>query len=196
MRIERAISGITTLGPGSRLGIWTNGCNRSCIGCVSSRLQKINSTTEVNIESFFDRFDLSNCDGVTISGGEPFLQENELLHLLKYLRKRGIKDILVYTGFLFEELTSPVAKECFSYISVLIDGPYREKEDDDLNNLKGSKNQKIYYFDPSIKNKYESYIKNERHVEEYQIQNILIGIGIPTHDYIKEFQKGGVNEKR
>ena len=189
MRIERVLTGIKTLGPGSRMVIWTNGCDRDCKGCVSRRLQRSNPRTEVDIETFFNRFDLSSVDGVTISGGEPFLQKEELLHLLTYLKRRGVKDILVYTGFMLAELRDVISKECLKFISVLIDGPYIEELNDNTNNIKGSLNQNIIYFDNSLKEKYKAYIKKERFMQEEQIQSILIGVGIPSKEYIEEFKK-------
>ena len=189
MRIERVLTGIKTLGPGSRMVIWTNGCDRDCKGCVSRRLQRSNPRTEVDIETFFNRFDLSSVDGVTISGGEPFLQKEELLHLLTYLKRRGVKDILVYTGFMLAELRDVISKECLKFISVLIDGPYIEELNDNTNNIKGSLNQNIIYFDNSLKEKYQAYIKKERFMQEEQIQSILIGVGIPSKEYIEEFKK-------
>ena len=189
MRIERVLTGIKTLGPGSRMVIWTNGCDRDCKGCVSRRLQRSNPRTEVDIETFFNRFDLSYVDGVTISGGEPFLQKEELLHLLTYLKRRGVKDILVYTGFMLAELRDVISKECLKFISVLIDGPYIEELNDNTNNIKGSLNQNIIYFDNSLKEKYQAYIKKERFMQEEQIQSILIGVGIPSKEYIEEFKK-------
>ena len=188
MRIERALTDIRTLGPGSRLAIWTNGCPRACPGCVSVRLQKVNPSTEVEPIAFISRFDLTKCDGVTISGGEPFMQSKELLVLLKYLKENGIKDVLVYTGYLLEELKQDeTMNACLKYIDVLIDGPYIDALNDDTNNIKGSSNQNIYYFNKDLIPLYSSYIKEEREVQEFIIRYISLGIGIPTRRYIENF---------
>ena len=190
MRIERTLSFVKTLGPGERLCIWTNGCPRRCKGCVSERLQEVNPSTERDVKEYFKDFDLSLYDGVTISGGDPFMDPSELLKAVKYFKSRGVKDILVYTGYLLEEIKqNETMNECLKYIDVLIDGPFIEEENDNKHNLIGSLNQRIIFLNESLKDKYEAYIKSERHMDEYKRGNKLIGVGIPTREYIEEFKK-------
>lgn len=192
MRIERTLPFVTTLGPGKRLVIWTNGCPRKCVGCVSERLQVINEAKEVDVDSYFLDYDLSVYDGVTISGGDPFMQEEELYKLLTLFKKRGVKDILIYTGYLLEEIKEDKAKsKCLPYIDVLIDGPYVDSLNDDTDNIKGSSNQRIFFFNEELKDKYLAYMKSERKMEEFRYGNYLVGVGIPTRKYIKDFKKGG-----
>ena len=104
MRVERIITGVKTLGPGNRIVIWTNGCNKRCKGCVSSRLQQIDERTELDIIYSLEEFSYSGIDGVTISGGEPFIQISELKKVVEYFKNKKIDDILVYSGYLLEEL--------------------------------------------------------------------------------------------
>ena len=190
MRIERTLSFVKTLGPGERFVIWTNGCPRKCPGCVSERLQVANPNTEEDVESYFQNIDLSLYDGITISGGDPFMDYEELLVALKYFKSRGVKDILVYTGYTLEEINeNERMKECLKYIDVLIDGPYIESQNDNKHNLRGSNNQRIIFLNESLKEKYEAYIKDERHMEEYRRGNFVTGVGIPTKEYIEEFKK-------
>ena len=82
--MERIVSGVTTLGPGKRIAIWVNGCNRACPGCISPRLQKFDESTECNIIDILGNYDLVNIDGITISGGEPFEQIDDLYDLVCY----------------------------------------------------------------------------------------------------------------
>lgn len=190
MRVERIMTNIKTLGPGNRLVIWTNGCNKRCKGCVSKRLQTINEKTEMDIILTLDEFNLDSIDGVTISGGEPFIQIDELQKVIQYLKNKNINDILVYTGYLYEELKQQnnlKINYILENISVLIDGEYVEYLNDEKSNIKGSINQKIYFFDQRLKEKYLNYIKDERIMETYIIQNIKIGVGIPNSEYIKKF---------
>ena len=190
MRIERALTDIYTLGPGNRLCIWVNGCHRNCPGCVYKRLQVIDESVDFNIEEYFLGYNFSRFDGVTISGGEPFDQIDELYHLVIFLKEKGINDILIYTGYLLNELimmNNPKIALILSNIAVLIDGPYIDELNNDSNNIKGSSNQEIYYFKKEYKEKYLKYIQSKREMQEVQYANTLIGIGIPTKDYIKNF---------
>lgn len=190
MRIERAVNYITALGPGKRLCVWVNGCSRGCKGCVSKRLQAVDESTEADIETYFFGYNLEAIDGVTISGGEPFEQSKELNKLVKYFKRRGIKDILVYTGFTIEGLrkakNADVA-EILENISVLIDGEYVEELDSGKGNLKGSDNQRILYLDESVKEKYEAYLHAERGMQEMTLGNTMLAVGIPDRAYIEKF---------
>ena len=190
MRIERVLSFIETLGPGRRLCIWTNGCPRHCPGCVSKRLQKVNKNKDVEIEEFFKTYDIGVYDGVTISGGDPFMDSTELLHLLTYLKEHGAKDILVYTGYTYEEIMKDQKmKACLALIDVLIDGPYIDALNDNKDPLRGSTNQNILYFNKEMKEKYEKYQQSHRRqMEEYRYESYLVGVGIPTREYIEEFK--------
>jgi len=199
MRIERAVNYVETLGPGKRLCVWVNGCSRRCVGCVSARLQRIDESTEVQIEEYFLGYNLQQTDGVTVSGGEPFEQIDELYKLVRYFRRRGVRDILVYTGFTLQELremNSEKIEGILNNISVLIDGPYIEKLDGGAGNLKGSDNQQIYYLDETLREKYEKYLSQERKMQEIEMANVLLGVGIPDREYIEQFNENKFNEEK
>lgn len=192
MRIERAVNYIRTLGPGLRLCIWVNGCSRGCPGCVSKRLQEADEGTEVDIYEYFSRYNLERIDGVTVSGGEPFEQPEELRKLVDYFTKRGIEDILVYTGYTLSELCAKKNRDIDSVlekISVLIDGPYILERDSGRGNLTGSDNQCIHYLIPKYREEYEAYIKELRAPEEMILGNTLLSVGIPDRQYIDEFER-------
>lgn len=177
---------VMVLGPGKRIGIWTMGCNRRCYNCASPFLwekdEKYNISIEnlmIQIESYLEK---EQVDGITISGGEPFLQD-ELVELLSYLKYKGIQDILVYTGNTLEELKlNPKYNEALKYIDVLVDGEYVDYLND-KKNLRGSSNQCVYIFNNSLKEKYEIYLKEERKFQQnITFNNKKIYIGLP---YIK-----------
>jgi anaerobic ribonucleoside-triphosphate reductase activating protein len=72
----------TKLGPGNRFALWVNGCKKSCDGCIVPR-----STYTNNFVSVDDLAKLilsqDNIEGITISGGEPFLQSEAIFHLIE-----------------------------------------------------------------------------------------------------------------
>ncbi len=178
------------MGPGNRLAIWVNGCYRHCKGCVSKRLQRFEPRNEQNVLTYFDNFDLSTVDGITISGGEPFEQAGDLLFLVKYFKERGIDDILIYSGYTIEELykkNDENIRQILTEIAVLIDGPYIEEQNNDMGNLKGSGNQRIIFINPAFKNLYDEYYSDARKMQEFQFGNYIVAVGIPTKKYIAEF---------
>lgn len=192
MRIERAVNYVTALGPGKRLCVWVNGCSRGCPGCVSPRLQRIDESTEAEIGQYFADYRLDAIDGVTVSGGEPFDQAQQLAELVGYFRRRGVRDILVYSGYTLEELIAredAATNEALRGISVLIDGPYVRELDTQQGNLAGSSNQRIHYFDRSLRPRYEAYAAQTRTMQEMTLGNTLLAVGIPDAAYIEKFKK-------
>ena len=192
MQIERAMAGVTALGPGNRLAIWVNGCKRRCKGCVSPELQAFNPNNEREIADFFEGFSFDEIDGITISGGEPFEQVSELRKLVDYSRQSGCDDILIYTGYTYDELKSREDEDInyiLSKISVLIDGEYIEEQDDDKSALRGSTNQRIIFLNTKYKKKYEAYSENGRMQQILDLGFYVLGVGIPNKKFITEFRK-------
>ena len=190
MQIERSINGIKTLGPGNRFVIWVNGCNRRCKGCVSERLQKFEPRNEQNLTEYLSQFNFSSTDGITISGGEPFEQIDELLKAIRFFQEMDKDDILIYTGYTIEELqqkNDERINEIISSIAVLIDGPYIEELNNDIGNLKGSENQRVLILNEKYRKAYQDYYCDSREMQEIRVGPYHISVGIPTKKYINEF---------
>ena len=191
MQNERAISNVQTLGPGNRLVIWVNGCNRRCRGCVSPNLQPFDPNNDVNVLEFMAGFDLSEFDGITISGGEPFEQPEDLCVLVEYCKRNGIDDILVYTGYTESELVdkrNPYIDSVLSSIAVLIDGPYIIELDNGTDNLKGSANQRIIVKNKDFQDVYYLYHKKGREMQVFNMGKFIVAAGIPDSAFIKSFE--------
>ena len=85
--------------------------------------------------------------GVTLSGGEPFLQAESLVPFAKLTKERGL-NLIAYTGYYFEELlnlskTNQYIIELLKYIDVLIDGPFELDKKDLSLPFRGSRNQRL-----------------------------------------------------
>lgn len=82
--------------------------------------------------------------GITLTGGEPFLQPLACHVLAKAAHERGLS-VWCFTGFKFEELQEENAKRLLSEIDVLIDGRFdKTKRTLDLP-FRGSLNQRIIH---------------------------------------------------
>ena len=106
--------GITKLGPGTRFVVWTQGCPRSCPGCMTAASQQMNGGFSADTKQLAEEILQSGRHGLTISGGEPFLQAKALADLIQEVRKKT---------------------------DLLVDGPYID-ELNDSKNLRGSSNQR------------------------------------------------------
>lgn len=185
MYVTRILCPVVTLGPGRRLVIWTQGCSKHCPGCISPEMKERRPENNIPVEDLIriieNIYHQEGFDGITISGGDPLEQLEELRTLLQALHG-FTQDILVYTGYVWAEfadtLPEDVREELCAHISVLIDGPYREEENYPQLTLRGSANQRIYYFDESVREKYEVYLKQGRTLENFFIDNTFLTIGI------------------
>ena len=83
--------------------------------------------------------------GLTLSGGEPFLQPAALLPLARAAHERGL-DVWSYSGFTLEELRAqedPDVDALLDELDVLVDGDYREELRDLTLHFRGSRNQRV-----------------------------------------------------
>jgi anaerobic ribonucleoside-triphosphate reductase activating protein len=139
---------VTTLGPGTRAGIWTQGCAIGCHGCLSRDTWDADPRTAVPVDAVLGWLDsLSGpVDGVTISGGEPFQQPDALAALLRGIHEwRGPApvDVLVYSGYPYSRLTRSVRdREILSWCDAVVAGPYVARRNDG-SPLRGSANQRL-----------------------------------------------------
>ena len=130
-------------GPGIRMGIFFQGCLRHCKGCHNKNSWDVAGGISMDVEELKRRM-LADAllDGVTFSGGEPFLQPAALTELAAFAQSVGL-NVWCYSGYTFEELYSSNEKDSLKYIDVLVDGPFvEEKKSLDLT-WRGSRNQRI-----------------------------------------------------
>lgn len=192
MVVARILAPVHSLGPGERVCLWTQGCSKKCPKCISPEMQPFFDTEMEDYELtnlIIDTIKKTKCDGVTISGGDPFEQSDSLYRVLKGLR-REVQDILVYTGYTLNEIKDGIALEdginCLDYIDVLIDGRYVDEENQSDCVLRGSRNQDIIFLDSKfnplsrekIEKKYKDYMKKGRMIETFNHNDTIILTGI------------------
>ena len=185
MLIDRLLYPVRTLGPGERLVIWTVGCPRRCPDCANPELWEFDRSRNVDLDELAvllrQYLAGKRLDGVTVTGGEPLAQAEELLRLLELLRT-FTDDVLVYTGYTLEQLQELLPEATVSrlrsLVSVLIDGPYIRKLNDNRVSLRGSTNQRLIFFDPSCQERYDACCAEGRKVENIFYDNRMISVGI------------------
>ena len=91
--------------------------------------------------------------GITISGGEPFCQPLAAAELARAAHECG-KDVMVYTGYTFEQLLSGSVENAMVLLEqadILVDGRFEEAKKSLLLKFKGSSNQRILNCKESLK---------------------------------------------
>ena len=137
MKYAGIIKNDVAAAPGVCVTFYTQGCPHHCPGCHNPETWDFNGGKEMTIDEILD---IVVEDGVeiTITGGDPFYQEEELLNLLIKLWCLK-KNVWVYTGFTYEEIEE---SPCMKYINVLVDGPYIAAQRE-VTGFRGSSNQRI-----------------------------------------------------
>ncbi len=185
MQVDRILFPVTTLGPGKRLTVWTIGCSKRCRGCANAELQRADPSRDIPapelVRSIKRTLGGKIPDGVTVTGGDPMEQPEELLRLLDGLSDLT-DDILVYTGYTVRELQKRIDPELleklFSRIGVLIDGRYVEALNDGVSPLRGSVNQRIIFLKKSLEERYEEYLGSGRKIQNFHVGGRIVSVGI------------------
>jgi anaerobic ribonucleoside-triphosphate reductase activating protein len=160
LAVHAIIPRTTTNGPGVRFGIWVQGCLRHCPGCQNPALLPPmdpdggdfippSDPGWITVSDLLDMIKAEHaCDpieGITVSGGEPFDQEDALFALLASVQNLGLSNV-VFTGHTREDLMSrPSGRRFFRpspTIDILIDGAY-DRGSAVEGELRGSMNQRM-----------------------------------------------------
>lgn len=107
MLIDRAYAPVETLGPGTRIAVWTVGCSKRCEGCANPELWCIDQAKDIDdgqlSEALIGMAQQAGIQRITFTGGDPFEQPESLARVLAAIRPH-FKDILVYTGYTLDNL--------------------------------------------------------------------------------------------
>lgn len=144
MRVASILDESVVDGLGIRVVVFFQGCSHMCVGCHNPALLPFEGGEEYSVEQIGE--EILKCltklhRGVTLSGGDPVFQAQELEELIAYLRERKPDiNIWLYTGFTFEKIKDmPFLKG----IDVLIDGQFEEAQKDLMLKFRGSANQRV-----------------------------------------------------
>lgn len=131
-------------GEGLRFVVFTQGCPHHCPGCHNPETHSLWGGKMVDVKEIIAQMDANPlCDGLTLSGGEPFFQAYACAEIAKATKQRN-KDVWCYTGYRLEELSTVCgAEELLRWVDVLVDGRFvQSKRSLDLD-WRGSTNQRV-----------------------------------------------------
>lgn len=148
-------------GEGVRCSLYVSGCPFACKGCYNKVAQNFaygTPYTQALEEQIIEDLAASYCQGLTLLGGEPFLNTGVTLQLAERVRKEfgWSKDIWSWSGYTWEEITEEgsVDKQALlGLIDVLVDGRFEQEQFDRGLHFRGSRNQRIIDVQLSLKTK-------------------------------------------
>jgi anaerobic ribonucleoside-triphosphate reductase activating protein len=175
IRLSRAHHPVTVLGPGRRIGLWTQGCGIGCEGCVARDTWAPDPATEVEIDRI-----LAWC-----AGREPFDQPEALDALLARLDEWrrahvGPIDFLCYSG---RSLTALRARygHILARLDAVIPGPFIADQAPGLR-WRGSANQLLVPLSPLGHERYDAEIDRPAERSRFQVEvdgDTVYQIGVP-----------------
>lgn len=145
IRIAGYVNDSVVDGPGIRFVIFLQGCPRRCEGCHNPQTHDFDGGYNILISEVWDKIQKNPLlSGVTLSGGEPFCQAEQLYSLAKKIKDSGL-ELAAYSGYTFEELISDDdhKKQLLSICDVLIDGEFVLSRKNLTLPFRGSDNQRI-----------------------------------------------------
>lgn len=185
LNVAKIIDVTQAEGPGLRTAIWVQGCLKRCVGCCNGQFLKIQPAdvcdSQMIIEQIAQNQQQYGIEGVTLLGGEPFLQAEGLADVAQACRKMGLS-VMVFSGYRLEELDDARfkgASQLLKVTDVLVDGEYQQALTENVRNWVGSTNQRFHYFtdfyDVSIETR-SLTVTNEWRIDA---QGNILGNGLP-----------------
>jgi len=148
LRVARIYHGSVVDGPGRRSVVQVQGCPIRCPGCYVPETHDpaggVGLSVAEIVAAVLDPAGVPR-DGVTVLGGEPFLQPTGLAALLQALTSLSIHTV-VYSGYTLESLarrSTPSVRQALCFTDLLIDGPYVAALADRTGEWRGSRNQRL-----------------------------------------------------
>lgn len=144
-------------GEGVRNSLYVSGCMFHCEGCYNVATWSFNAgipyTKELE-ERIMDDLAQPYVQGLTLLGGEPFLNTGILIPLLKRIKRElPNKDIWSWTGYTWDELQLETEDKLamLHLVDILVDGRYDSRKRDLTLQFRGSSNQRIIDVQESLK---------------------------------------------
>lgn len=146
MRLADIVADSIVDGPGLRLTVFTQGCPHACPACHNPETHNPKGGEDYPLEALIAKLSQNQLtEGLTLSGGEPFLQAEECARLAQAAHKLGFS-VWTYTGYQYEVLQSAGREEwdfLLAQTDVLVDGPYLDAQREYALRFRGSRNQRL-----------------------------------------------------
>lgn len=144
-------------GEGVRVSLFVSGCRNHCKGCFNEATWDFDygeEFTPIQENEIIEACKKSYISGLTILGGEPMEEENQMALLPfieKFKQECPDKTLWLYSGYVLDKDLKPsgrkyvqgITNKIIDYVDVMIDGPFILEQKDLTLAFRGSKNQRI-----------------------------------------------------
>jgi len=138
-------------GEGVRCSLYVAGCLFACEGCYNEAAWnfRFGHPYDADLERrILDDLAHPAVQGLSLLGGEPFLNTGVCLAVVTALRERfgATKDVWCWSGYTVEELLAsadPDKHALLNELDVLVDGTFQQEQRDLSLAYRGSRNQRV-----------------------------------------------------
>lgn len=144
-------------GVGCRVTLFVSGCRNHCEECFNPETWNFNygeEFTPIQENEIIELCKKPYIAGLTILGGEPFEEENQLALLpfiQKFKKACPDKNLWMFTGYVWDndlieggrKFKAGVTDKILEQVDVLVDGPYVNELRDLSLDFRGSSNQRL-----------------------------------------------------
>lgn len=143
LRVLHIVEGTSVDGPGLRTSIYLAGCTHHCPGCHNPDSWDPQGGEGRTIDELMSVIAYNEAP-VTLSGGDPLLQPQEVRHLVHRIKQELGYNVWCYTGYRWEQIMADdCLREAVSEVDVLVDGPFVQSQRDISLRFRGSRNQRL-----------------------------------------------------
>ena len=132
-------------GPGDRFVLWLQGCPLQCPGCWNTDMWSFEERKLLSVRDALTMvLATTGIEGVTLSGGEPLVQAEALLPLLRGVREAGLS-VMAFTGYELDELVEPAQRSVLDLADIVVSERFDEALACDDLPWRGSRNQQVRF---------------------------------------------------
>jgi len=145
LNLARTVPRSAVNGPGERFVVWVQGCPLACPGCWNPDTWSFDRRDLRDVEDLATIIlATKGIEGVTFTGGEPFVQARALAEIGRRVRLSGLS-VFVFSGYDLDELTRPAHRMLLAMTDVLVAGRYLKAERVTGLPWRGSANQRVHF---------------------------------------------------
>ncbi len=143
MRVLRIVEGTSVDGPGLRTSVYLAGCAHHCPGCHNPQSWDPAGGDDMSVEELM-RVIAWNEAPLTLSGGDPLAQPEQVLELVRRVKTELNINIWLYTGYTWEQIVADRRlADVVRWVDVVVEGPFILAQRDITLHFRGSSNQRI-----------------------------------------------------
>ena len=143
MRVLRIVEGTSVDGPGLRTSVYLAGCADHCPGCHNPQSWDPAGGDDMSVDELM-RVIAWNEAPLTLSGGDPLAQPEQVLELVRRVKTELNINIWLYTGYTWEQIVADRRlADVVRWVDVVVEGPFILAQRDITLHFRGSSNQRI-----------------------------------------------------